>query len=189
MKSKTKKKILSSVVINVVIFAIILTIIPMAIMGNMLDQKITYSDVWEPNDFGVEKVDTIYLKSSDDYSVEVFAVEAENPKCAVICLTGLRNPSVTAFYGHSRLFLDHSYSSFLTEVRGHGGSDGNRICAGYQESRDVKAVTDYLKSQPQYQDVPIVIMGLSMGGVVAINSIGLNNDIDALISISAYSSV
>ena len=100
----------------------------------------------------------------------------------------MTNPSVTIYYGHSKMFYDESYSSFLTEVRGHGGSDGDKICVGYQEWRDVEAVTDYIKSQPKYKDVPIVVMGVSMGGVVAINSIGLNDNIDALISISAFSS-
>ena len=187
-KSKIKKGVLRFIITNVVVFAIVLTVIPTIIMRKMLNQKITYTQMWAPEEFGVEKVDTLYLKSSDDYTVEVFAVEADAPKCAIICLTGMSNPSVSIYYGHSKMFLDESYSSFLTEVRGHGGSDGDRICAGYQEWRDVEAVTDYIKSQPQYKDVPIVIIGTSMGGVVATNSIGLNDDIDALISISAYSS-
>ena len=188
MNNKIKKGVLRFIIINVVIFAIVLAVIPAIIMKNMLNQKVTYTKVWSPEEFGVEKVDTMYLKSSDNYMVEVFAVEADTPKCAIICLTGMSNPSVSIYYGHSKMFFEKSYSSFLTEVRGHGGSDGDKICAGYQEWRDVEAVTDYIKSQPKYKDVPIVIMGTSMGGVVAINSIGLNNNIDALISISAYSS-
>ena len=188
MKDKIKKKVLRGVIITFVIFAIVLAAIPTFIMNNMFNQKVTYTNMWIAEEYGVEKVDSLYLKSSDDYTVEVFAVEADSPKCAIICLTGMRNPSVSIYYGHAKMFLEDSYSTFLTEVRGHGGSDGNRICAGYQEWRDVEAVTDYIKSQPQYKDVPIVIIGTSMGGVVAINSIGQNDDIDALISISAYSS-
>ena len=188
MKSKFKKGVLRFVIINVVIFTIVLAVIPAFIMKKMLNEKVVYTKVWTPEEYGVEKADTLYLKSSDDYTVEVFSVEADNPKCAIICLTGMRNPSVSVYYGHAKMFFDKSYSSFLTEVRGHGGSDGYRICAGYQEWRDVEAVTNYIKSQPQYKDVPIVVMGISMGGVVAINSIGQNDDIDALISISAYSS-
>ena len=188
MKSKTKKRIGSFIIINVVVWSVILAVIPAVIMKSMLNQKITYTTMWEPEEFGIEKADTLYLKSSDDFTVEVFAVEADKPKCAIICLTGLQNPSVTIYFGHAKMFLDESYSSFLTEVRGHGGSDGDRICVGYQEWRDVEAVTRYIKSQPKYKDVPIVVMGVSMGGVVAINSVGLNKDIDALISISAFSS-
>ena len=157
-------------------------------MKNMLNNKVTYTNMYVPEEFGINRVDTLNLKSSDDYTVEVVTVEADNPKCAIICLTGMTNPSVTIYYGHSKMFYDESYSSFLTEVRGHGGSDGDKICVGYQEWRDVEAVTDYIKSQPKYKDVPIVVMGVSMGGVVAINSIGLNDNIDALISISAFSS-
>ena len=141
-------------------------------MGKMLDKKITYTGIWEPEEFGIEKAYTLYLKASDDYTVEVFAVEADAPKCAIICLTGMSNPSVSIYYGHSKMFLEENYSSFLTEVRGHGGSDGDRICAGYQEWRDVESVPDHLKSQPKYKDVQIVVLGSPMRGGIARISIG-----------------
>lgn len=186
-KSTIKKLVINLVIIPTVLFILVLALIPVFVMNDMLNKKITYSKVWLPEEFGIESVDTLRLKSSDDYTVEVFAVEAETPKCAIICLTGIKVPSVTIYYGHSKMFLENSYSSFLTEVRGHGGSSGDRICAGYQEWRDVKAVTDHIKAQPKYENIPIVVLGLSMGGAIAINSTGLNDDIDALISISAYS--
>ena len=159
MKSKIKKRVLNFVITNVIIFSIILTVIPLLIMKNMLNNKVTYTNMYVPEEFGINRVDTLNLKSSDDYTVEVVTVEADNPRCAIICLTGMTNPSVTIYYGHSKMFYDESYSSFLTEVRGHGGSDGDKICVGYQEWRDVEAVTDYIKSQPKYKDVPIVVMG------------------------------
>ena len=53
----------------------------------------------------------------------------------------------------------------------------------------MKAVTDYIKGNAKYKDVPVIVMGVSMGGAVAIRSIGENKDIDALISLSAFSSV
>ena len=50
-----------------------------------------------------------------------------------------------------------------------------------------EAVTEYVKAT--YADIPVIVMGLSMGGSIAIRSIGKNDDIDALITLSAYSSV
>lgn len=75
----------------------------------------------------------------------------------------------------------------MPDLRGHGDSDGDRICLAYNETADIKAVTEYVKAT--YTDIPVIVMGLSMGGGVAIRSIGENDDIDALITLSAYSSV
>jgi esterase/lipase len=83
---------------------------------------------------------------------------------------------------------ENGYSSILLEVRGHGKSDGNRICLGYEEVNDVKAAVDYINQQEKYKDIPIVVQGVSMGGAVAVNAFGQIKDIDALIAMSAYSS-
>ena len=47
----------------------------------------------------------------------------------------------------------------------------------------------YIKCNAKYKDVPVIIMGVSMGGAVAIRSIGENKDIYALVSLSAFSSL
>ena len=77
----------------------------------------------------------------------------------------------------------------MPDLRGHRNSDGNRIGLAYEETRDVKTVTDYIKRNAKYKDVPVIVMGVSMGGAVAIRSIGENKDIDALVSLSAFSSL
>lgn len=82
----------------------------------------------------------------------------------------------------------NGYASILCEMRAHGESGGNVICVGYKEHLDVRAVVDYIKANDRYNNVPIVVYGLSMGGAVAINSIGNIPEIDGLISMSAFSS-
>jgi len=73
-------------------------------------------------------------------------------------------------------------------MRAHGESEGNMICLGYKEFLDTKAIVQYIKNDSTYRNVPVVVFGLSMGGVTAINSIGEIPEIDGLISLSAYSS-
>jgi len=43
---------------------------------------------------------------------------------------------------------------------------------GFKEYLDTKAIVKYIKEKQLYNNVPIVVFGLSMGGVVVINSIG-----------------
>jgi uncharacterized protein len=116
-----------------------------------------------------------------------YEVYVENPKAVIIFLSGIHNPSVTAFFGHARMLLDEGYASILLEMRAHGESEGDVIALGFKEHRDTRAVVDYIRANPRYAETPIVVYGLSMGGAVAINSIGQISDIDALISLSAYS--
>jgi fermentation-respiration switch protein FrsA (DUF1100 family) len=73
-------------------------------------------------------------------------------------------------------------------MRSHGKSDGNKIYVGYKEWLDVKAVVKYIKEKPLYNNVPVIVFGLSLGGATAINAIGEIANIDGLISLSAFSS-
>lgn len=128
-------------------------------------------------------------KAADGFGIFAYEVCPKQPKGVVICLSGIENPSVTAFYGHAAVLYKANVATIMPDLRGHGKSDGNRICLAYEETRDVKAVTDYIKSNAKYKDVPVIVMGVSMGGAVAIRSIGENKDIDGLIALSAFSSL
>jgi pimeloyl-ACP methyl ester carboxylesterase len=128
------------------------------------------------------------LQTEDGYNIWVSEVYKEKPKAVIIYLTGIRQPSITYYYGHAKWMWDNGCASILLEVRGHGKSDGNKVCLGYEEVSDVKAVVEYIKQQEYYDEVPIVIQGVSMGGSVAINAFGQIDDIDGLIAASAYSS-
>lgn len=161
--------------------------IPALVMHSFMDEQVTYRQTYKAEEVGLPAPDTLHLIAEDGMGLVAYALSPESPKAVVICLTGIQNPSVTCYWGHARMFYDAGYASILLEVRGHAPSEGNRICAGYQETRDVQAVTDYIKHNPELRETPIVVMGISMGGAIAINSIGNNDDIDALVSISAYS--
>lgn len=175
--------------LSILIFLLILTeaILPALVMHSFLDEGFTHPQFWSSTEVGLPKADTLHLTAADGINLQAYMVSPEQPKAVVICLTGIQNPSVTNYWGHARMFYDAGYASILLEVRGHRPSGGDRICVGYQESRDVRAVTNHIKQNPTLKNLPVVIMGISMGGAVAINSIGDNDDIDGVISISAYS--
>lgn len=144
-------------------------------------------DIYEASDFDLNE-SQMYLTTEDGLSIWTSEIYIEQPKAVVIYLTGIVQPSITYFYGHAKYMQENGFASFLLEVRGHGNSDGNRICLGYNEVNDVKAVVDYIKSNPKYEGIPIILHGVSMGGAVAINSFGQLKDVDGLIAMSAYSS-
>lgn len=165
----------------------VLVAIPPLIMGPMVNMHVHFDTVHTAEEFGLA-AEKLWLETDDALHIIAYDVPVEAPKAVVIFVSGIHNPSVTAYFGHARMLHDHGYASVLYEMRAHGESEGDVIGLGYTEWLDTKAVVKYIKAKDTYKDVPIVVYGVSMGGATAINSIGQIEDIDALISLSAYSS-
>jgi fermentation-respiration switch protein FrsA (DUF1100 family) len=159
--------------------------IPVQVIGQMTNYHFNVN-VYDSDMFGVESK-KIELKTEDNLKLAAWEVEASNPKGTIIFISGIHNPSVTYFFPHAQMMKDNNYSSLLIELRAHGESEGNIISLGMDEYLDVKAGVEYLKSNQEYKDLPIIVFGVSMGGATAINSIGQISQIDGLISLSAYS--
>lgn len=170
---------------------------PIAAIYLLVNEHVEYSGVntsamalqkvYIPEDFELD-ANEFTIETEDSLELWVSEVPVEDAKALIIYLTGIKQPSVTYFYGHSKWMKENGYATFLLEVRAHGKSEGKKIGLGYEETKDVKALIDYIKQQEMYNDVPIILHGVSMGGAIAINSFGMYEDIDALIAMSAYSS-
>lgn len=193
-----KKRLIKFSIIIVCIFIVLLLVTPPIAVLFLTQGHVDYKgyateeyplqDIYHASDYELDATE-LELITEDGYKIWVSEVYAEQPKAVIIYLSGIRQPSVTYFYGHSKWMQKNGYASMLLEVRGHGQSDGDQICMGYQEVADVKAVVDYIKCQQKYDNVPIVLQGVSMGGAVVVNSFGQIPEIDGLIAMSAYSSV
>ena len=153
--------------------------------GNRVEHPLQGID--KPEDFGLDAIEKT-LVTEDGYKIWTSEVFVDRPKAVIVYLSGIQQPSVTYFYGHSKWMKSNGYATILLEVRGHGNSEGDRIGLGYEETADVAAVVNSIKKQEKYQDVPIVLHGVSMGGAIAINSMGIIEEVDGVIAMSAYSS-
>lgn len=186
-KKKSKRKILFGIIFGFALLAIGAFIaIPFVIM-KPFNAAVNFSKVWTAEEFDIN-AEHFFVKTEDGLNISAYEVAVDTPKVVIICLSGIQNPSVTAYFGHARLFKEHNYATIMLDMRAHGESDGNKICFGYKEWLDVKAVVKYIKEKPLYSDVPVIVFGLSMGAATAINSIGEIAEIDGLISLSAFSS-
>lgn len=166
---------------------IVLTAIPIVVTRDIANRHVTFSQTWSGDAFGLEP-ERIDLTTSDGLELAAYAVHHPSPRAVIVFLSGTHNPSVTAFFGHAAWLREHGYASLLVELRAHGESGGERIGLGFEEVLDVQAAVDHLGRHPTYVDVPIVAYGLSLGGATAINATGLTPEIDALVSLSAFSS-
>lgn len=189
---KRRRSLFSRIIFWLLIGLLVITLgflfaLPPLIMGDMINQHVDFTTVYAAQDFGLETTE-LTLKTADGYGISAFEVEVEQPKAVLIFISGIHNPSVTAFFGHARMFSEYGYASVLYDMRAHGKSEGNMIALGHQETLDTQAVVDYIRSKAEYQSLPIIVYGLSMGGAVAINSAGQIPEISGLVSMSAYSS-
>lgn len=187
MEKRKKRKIILWLAVSITLLAALLTYIPFAVMKPMVNQHIDFDETWSAADYGLASK-PFFVTTRDGLRIAAHEVAAKEPKAVIVCLSGIHNPSVTAFFGHARLFRENGYASVLVETRAHGASGGNVIGLGYKEHMDVKAAVEWIEAQAAYRNVPIVAFGLSMGGANAIIATGKMTAIDGLISLSAYSS-
>ena len=151
-----------------------------------MNQHIDFKKIWKSEDFELE-AEHFFVKTEDGLKISAYEVSVDAPKAIIICLSGFAWPSATIYFGHARLFQQHGWATVLFDMRAHGESEGKKIGAAYKEWRDTKAIVEYIRKKTCYDNVPIIVLGFSMGASVAINSIGEIPEIDGLISISAYS--
>ena len=177
--------------VYIIVLMVLITVVavgfalPAVKMHKMLDRR-SEGEPYDPTEFDVES-SVVALESVDGVSLTAYEVAVESPKGVVICLGGIHSATITNWYGHSKLFADNGFASVLLDVRSHGRSDGEKIYAATREWMDVDAAVEYVRSKELYNGVPIIAMGLSMGAATAVVATGRNENIDALIALSAYS--
>ena len=187
MKKSTKRKLIWIVAGSISLCIGVLITIPWVIMSAMLDMHVNYHQTWEAKDFGLE-AEQFFVKTEDGFNIATYEVAVDSPKAVIICLSGIHFPTATIYFGHAQLFKEHDFATVILEMRSHGKSDGDKISVGYKEWLDVKATVKYIKEKPLYNNVPVFVFGLSMGGATAINATEVISDIDGLISLSAFAS-
>ena len=187
-RTKRRTRLLIGIPTGVILLTmVVFAVIPPLVMHDMVNRHVTFSQTWTGAEQNLDP-ERLVLTTKDGLDMVAYEVYVEHPKAVIIFLSGIHSPSVTAFFGHARMLLDQGYASILLEMRAHGESEGDVIGLGFKEYRDTQAVVDYIRDNPRYTETPIVVYGLSMGGAVAINSIGQIPEIAALISMSSYSS-
>jgi uncharacterized protein len=136
-----------------------------------------------PEDFGLS-FRTIRFASDDEFNLEGWLVEPPHSRGTVILFHGYA-ASRSSLLEQAQAFHGMSFSTFLVDFRGSGGSDGNRTTLGIDEARDVAAAVRQVGtlSLPR----PLVLYGQSMGGAAVLRSIAaFGTSADAVILESVF---
>lgn len=111
--------------------------------------------------------ETILLKTSDSVQLEAWYASHDAAKGTVLMFHG-HGSSKSGIIAEARKLHEMGYHVMLTDFRAHGNSEGNTTSIGIYESKDVKAVYDYVKAKGEKN---IIIWGISMGAATALKAI------------------
>jgi uncharacterized protein len=119
-----------------------------------------------PGDIGLDHED-VRFTTDDGYTLDGWLIPAgRETRAAVILMHGFswhRLPWLTEFVP----WIQPRFNILQFDFRGHGNSDDALITLGTLEQRDVAAAVRFLQGQGYG---PIALMGISMGGSVAITA-------------------
>jgi hypothetical protein len=108
-------------------------------------------------------------------------------QATIILLHGFGCPR-QEMLGYAQVLHRAGYSTLLFDFRGRGDSDGDAVTLGFYEQQDALAAVEYLKSRDDVGMGRVGVLGISMGGAVAILAAAQEPAIKAVIADSPFES-
>lgn len=128
-------------------------------------------------DFPIQTYDSVSLSGT-------LVMPAEGtPRSLVIMVHGVA-ACKELFYPTAMEFSKHGVATLVFDCRAHGKSGGKYATFGYYERYDVKRVVDMLRVR--FPELPIGIIGHSMGGAIALQALALDKRISFGVVESAF---
>jgi len=137
-----------------------------------------------PKDYGMEFKD-VEFKAKDGFKIRGWLVVNKTASPTIIICHGF-NTSRSDVLVLADFLFDGGYNILLFDFRGHGQSQGWYTSFGLQEQRDLAAAIEFLKNNQELKSKDFGVIGVSMGGSVAIMVAAENQDIKAVAADSPY---
>jgi uncharacterized protein len=109
----------------------------------------------------------ISLVTSTGLKTEAWYLKKDSSKGCIIFVHGVTS-NKAFFINETSRFLDWGYSVCTVDLRGHGDAPGNNSTFGVNETEEVKAAFDFIKSEGHDK---IILYGASMGAAVVIKTV------------------
>ncbi|MFQ3304894.1 MAG: esterase/lipase [Oceanospirillaceae bacterium] len=89
----------------------------------------------------------------------------------------------------AKILQEAGYGILVTSIRAHDLNDGDEITFGVREMDDLNTWYNYLMNVQGVAKGKVGLLGNSMGGAMVIEYAALNQDIAAVVAVSAFSSL
>ncbi len=120
-----------------------------------------------PTSLGVIYEDVI-LTSQDGVKLSGWYIPSRN-KAAVILLHGHSGNRLGVMH-HAEALVQAGYGVLMFDLRAHGSSGGRRFLRGQAGVDDVLTAVSYLSKRPEVNAAGIGVMGVSVGGLFALQA-------------------
>lgn len=124
--------------------------------------------------------ETVQFTGGDGVTLTGWYIPSQNG-AAVILLHGY-DANRLQMLKHSNYLAQHGYGVLLYDLRGHGGSGGDKRAVGWPDVPDVAAAVTFLTDKPEIEANRIGIFGFSVGGQIAIRAAAELESLQAVVS-------
>jgi fermentation-respiration switch protein FrsA (DUF1100 family) len=139
-----------------------------------------------PADYGLP-YEEVWVTTEDGFDLVGWYVPSQNG-AVIIAQHGYKGNRQNMLPDAER-FYRHGYGVLISTVRAHDESDGEVMSVGVHEMKDLEAWYQYLLTRDDIDHDKIAIFGSSMGGMLVIQYAAQNDDIQAIATHSAFSSL
>jgi uncharacterized protein len=137
-----------------------------------------------PADEGLLFEDFVVSPQDSELQLAGWWMPADNPKAALVFIHGAGSNRTSSYFGSLKFYramVDRGISLAVIDLRNHGESDadGRGLQFGRTEKYDAEAVISWARNK--HPDLPLVAMGISMGGATVIQAAYDGAQLDGLI--------
>ncbi|MBA2691246.1 MAG: alpha/beta fold hydrolase [Rubrobacter sp.] len=137
-----------------------------------------------PWELGIEYEDIVF-HTADGLEISGWWLGRTDAKRTIIVLAG-HNAARHHVLGISSALHRAGANALLFDNRGRGTSEGEKVSLGHYERLDASAAVEYaMRREP---NLPLGMMGFSMGGAVALMAAARDERIEAVVADSAFAS-
>jgi uncharacterized protein len=137
-----------------------------------------------PADVGLDYRE-VNFRSTDGLVLSAWWVEKAGSSRAAVLVHGWVGDRSDLHVVETALVYERAgYNVLMLDLRGHGGSGGERVTLGYREARDVRGALSWLE-QRGFDPEEVVLHGWSMGGAAVVRA-APGTGVAAVVEESAY---
>jgi fermentation-respiration switch protein FrsA (DUF1100 family) len=114
--------------------------------------------------WGLPQPEPVWMSAADGVPLAGWLLEHKDAVASVVVCHGHGANKLTSLWAAAYLYP--RFNVLLFDVRGHGESGGDRTSVGYFERLDIGGAVGWLAAR--LPDLPIGVLGISMGGAAAI---------------------
>lgn len=199
MKRKAKKSKFKKILISIIAFIVISAVVVMPVVAAIVYESI-FSYRFEPEewmafvpeDFPGLQQECCRFESMDGATLAGYKYSRENPDNestpagVVVIAHGLGGGGQSLYMNVADFFTENNYLVFAYDATGNGESEGDDVRGLPQGVRDLCSALDYVKTQPEYSELPIMLFGHSWGAYSSGAVLEYHPDISAVVMVSGF---